>query len=78
MDYFAIHLHPTGIGLEQAGGKRYLWHWGDTPGFKNFVVAEPASGSAMVLFTNGNSGQRVYERVVRMRTSVDHPAFLWL
>ena len=68
----------SGIGLEQAGGKRYVWHWGDNPGFKNFVVAEPASSSALVIFTNGNAGQRVYERVIRMRTGVDHPAFLWL
>ena len=67
-----------GIGLEQAGGRKYVWHWGDNPGFKNFVVGEPATGSAIVLFTNGNAGQRVYERVIRARTGVDHPAFLWL
>ena len=68
----------SGIGLEQAGGRKYFWHWGDNPGFKNFVVGEPATGSAIVLFTNGNGGQRVYERVIRARTGVDHPAFLWL
>jgi CubicO group peptidase (beta-lactamase class C family) len=68
----------SGIGLEQAGGRRYFWHWGDNPGFKNFIVGEPAAGSAVVIFTNGNAGQRVYERVVRSRTGVDHPAFLWL
>jgi CubicO group peptidase (beta-lactamase class C family) len=68
----------SGIGLEQAAGRKYVWHWGDNPGFKNFIVGEPASGSAIVIFTNGNSGQRVYERVIRARTGVDHPAFLWL
>lgn len=68
----------SGIGLEEAGGRKYIWHWGDNPGFKNFVVGEPATGSAMVIFTNGNAGQRVYERVIRARTSVDHPAFLWI
>ena len=68
----------SGIGLEQTGGRRYVWHWGDNPGFKNFIVAEPATSSALVIFTNGNAGQRVYERVVRARTGIDHPAFLWL
>jgi CubicO group peptidase (beta-lactamase class C family) len=68
----------SGIGLEHAGGRDYVWHWGDNPGFKNFVVGEPATGSATVIFTNGNAGQRVYERVIRARTGVDHPAFLWL
>ena len=68
----------SGIGVEQAGGRKYVWHWGDNPGFKNFVVGEPATGTAMVIFTNGNAGQRVYERVIRARTGVDHPAFLWI
>jgi CubicO group peptidase (beta-lactamase class C family) len=68
----------SGIGLEQTGGRRYAWHWGDNPGFKNFVLVEPSAGSALALFTNGNAGQRVYERVLRSRTGVDHPAFLWL
>jgi CubicO group peptidase (beta-lactamase class C family) len=68
----------SGIGLEQADARKYVWHWGDNPGFKNFVVGEPATGAAMVIFTNGNAGQRVYERVIRARTGVDHPAFLWI
>jgi CubicO group peptidase (beta-lactamase class C family) len=68
----------SGIGLEETGGRKYVWHWGDNPGFKNFVAGEPATGAAMVIFTNGNAGQRVYERVVRARTGIDHPAFLWL
>ena len=68
----------SGTGLEQTGGRTYVWHWGDNPGFKNFVVGEPATSTAIVIFTNGNAGQRVYERVIRARTGVDHPAFFWI
>lgn len=67
-----------GVGVERHAGRQYFWHWGDNPGFKNFVIGDPASGSAIVLFTNGNAGARVYERVLRARTGVDHPAFLWI
>ena len=67
-----------GIGVERLDGRQYLWHWGDNPGFKNFVVVEPAANSALVILTNGNAGARVYERVLRARTGVDHPAFLWI
>ena len=67
-----------GVGVERHEGRQYFWHWGDNPGFKNFVIVEPASGSATVMFTNGNAGARVYERVLRARTGVDHPAFLWI
>jgi len=68
----------SGIGLERSGGRKYMWHWGDNPGFKNFAVGEPATGAAIIIFTNGNAGQRVYERVIRARTGIDHPAFLWI
>jgi CubicO group peptidase (beta-lactamase class C family) len=68
-----------GIGLEQMeDGRTLFWHWGDNPGFKNFVVGDPAAGRATVVFTNANSGRGVYERVVRDRTGTDHPAFLWI
>jgi CubicO group peptidase (beta-lactamase class C family) len=65
-----------GVGLEEVGGRTLFWHWGDTSGFKSFVVGDAAAGTALVVFTNGNSGARVYERVVRAMTGTDHPAFL--
>jgi CubicO group peptidase (beta-lactamase class C family) len=68
-----------GFGLqEMEDGRTLFWHWGDNPGFKNFVVGDPAAGRATVVFTNANSGRGVYERIVRDRTGTDHPAFLWI
>jgi CubicO group peptidase (beta-lactamase class C family) len=67
-----------GVGVERLDGRQYQWHWGDNPGFKNFVLVEPVAGTALVIFTNGNAGMRVYERVIRARTGIDHPAFLWI
>lgn len=66
-----------GVGLEDLGGRRYAWQWGDNPGFKNFYVADVAHGTAMCVFTNGDRGARVYERVMRSVLGEDHPAFLW-
>jgi hypothetical protein len=67
-----------GIGLEHLAGRDYFWHWGDNPGFKNFVLGDAAGGWSIVVFTNGNSGARVYERIVRSVSGIDHPAFLWI
>lgn len=67
-----------GLGLESNAGRPTFWHWGDNPGYKNFVVGDPGEGSAMVVFTNGNSGQAVYERVIRAATGRDRAAFLWI
>jgi CubicO group peptidase (beta-lactamase class C family) len=73
----AIHW-GLGLGLETNQGRPTFWHWGDNPGYKNFVVGDPRAGTAIVVFTNANSGQAVYERVIRAETGLDRAAFLWI
>jgi CubicO group peptidase (beta-lactamase class C family) len=67
-----------GWAVERAAGHTYLWQWGDNPGFKNFVLAEPSTGEAIFVFTNGDAGARVYDRVITHATGHDHPALFWL
>jgi CubicO group peptidase (beta-lactamase class C family) len=67
-----------GLGIETIGGRSTFWHWGDNPGYKNFITGDRRDNSAIVIFTNANSGQAVYERVVRAETGKDRAAFLWI
>ncbi|MDQ3995743.1 MAG: beta-lactamase family protein, partial [Gemmatimonadota bacterium] len=69
-----------GVGLQSvdAGPGDQFWHWGDSGGVKAFVLGDPATRSAVVVFTNGNSGRAVYERVVRAVRGADQAAFLWI
>ena len=66
-----------GAGLQVEAAGTTLWHWGDTFGFKNFFVADPVRKSAIAVFTNGQNGRAVYERVVRDARG-DQPAFVWI
>ena len=66
-----------GVGLEDIGTRRYAWQWGDNSGFKHIYLADTQNEKAMVVFTNGDRGARVYERVIRATMGEDHPAFLW-
>ena len=66
-----------GVGLEDIGTQRYAWQWGDNPGFKHIFFADAQNGRAIAVFTNGDRGARVYERVIRAEQGQDHPAFLW-
>jgi CubicO group peptidase (beta-lactamase class C family) len=70
-------LWGLGIGLQRTGSGTQLWHWGDTSGFKNFLLLDPAAKSGIVVFTNGQNGRAIYERVVRAERG-DQPAFLWI
>ncbi len=67
-----------GWGLESSRGGEYIWHWGDNGNWKNFVLAHPATRSAFVVFSNGNGGMRVCERLVTAAAGFDPAAFLWL
>jgi CubicO group peptidase (beta-lactamase class C family) len=67
-----------GWGLETREGSTLIWHWGDNPGFKNFVIADPVAKEGIVVFTNGDGGRAVYERLVRASAGFDPAAFSWI
>jgi CubicO group peptidase (beta-lactamase class C family) len=67
-----------GWGLESRDSQALIWHWGDNPGFKNFVMVDPAVKEGIVVFTNGDGGRAVYERLVRASAGFDPAAFSWI
>lgn len=66
-----------GVGLERVGSRDHAWQWGDNQGYKNYLSIDPEGAAGVVIFTNGDRGARVYERVLRARLGVDRPGFLW-
>jgi CubicO group peptidase (beta-lactamase class C family) len=50
-----------GWGLEQDPGESFIWHWGNNPGYRAFVMASPRSGDGFVLFTNSDGGLALAE-----------------
>jgi len=67
-----------GWGIEQNGKSKTLWHWGDNGAFKCFVVANPASKSAVVMFTNSENGLAIAPAVFREVTGSTPLAFTWV
>jgi len=45
-----------GWGLERNRGEVFLWHWGNNPGYRAFVMASPRTGDGFVMFTNSETG----------------------
>ncbi len=67
-----------GWGIQRDEYGEVLWHWGANNSFRNFVIADLARSRAVVAFTNGEAGPKVYERVIAGVTGHDQAAFLWL
>ena len=67
-----------GWGVDRSTKTPSLFHWGDGPGFKNFCWVSPARKSALVFFTNGDSGAALYAWLFRQITNGDLSAFYWI
>ena len=67
-----------GWGLESERGRPCFWHSGDNGTYHCFALGDPATGDAVVVFTNSNFGPKVYQRLINHATGRDHPAFLWV
>jgi CubicO group peptidase (beta-lactamase class C family) len=68
-----------GVGLEEADGRRFFWHWGDNgSGFHAFVLAEPAARSAVVIFTNSLGGHGIIPDIATAAVGGRHPSFAWI
>ena len=68
-----------GVGLQDAEGRRLVWHWGDNPGFKAFFALDPSGGESLVLLTNSENGAASYKRVLRLfMGDGSYPAVDWV
>ena len=67
-----------GWGVDRSTKTPSLFHWGDGPGFKNFCWVQPAKKSALVFFTNGDSGAALCAWLFRQITNGDLSAFYWI
>ena len=67
-----------GWGVDRSSKTPALFHWGDGPGFKNFCWVQPARKSALVFFTNGDSGAALYAWLFRQVMNEDPSVFYWI
>ena len=67
-----------GWGVDRSFKAPSLFHWGDGPGFKNFCWVQPSRKSALVFFTNGDSGAALYAWLFRQLMNEDPSAFYWI
>jgi CubicO group peptidase (beta-lactamase class C family) len=67
-----------GWGIQRTDQGEALWHWGDNGAFKCFVMAEPQTKSAAVMFANSQNGLQLAEPLIEQAMGMKSPAFAWL
>ena len=53
-----------GWGLDQHEQDWFFWQWGDNPGIKHFAAGSRSRELAVVVFTNGQNGQKVCRPII--------------
>ncbi|MBO9687635.1 MAG: beta-lactamase family protein [Mitsuaria chitosanitabida] len=66
-----------GWGIERTSSGRYLWQWGNNPGYRAFVMLRPASGDAVILLSSGEGGLSIAKPVVQDALPDEHRVFQW-
>jgi CubicO group peptidase (beta-lactamase class C family) len=64
-----------GWGLEEHEKNWFFWQWGDNPGIKHFAAGSRSGELAVVVFTNGQNGQKVCRPIVEAVFKVKLSAF---
>ncbi|WP_081053344.1 serine hydrolase domain-containing protein [Burkholderia territorii] len=65
-----------GWGLEPS--QNCFFHWGNSPGFRAFVLANRVTKDAVVWFANSARGMRLIHTVVPEAVGGEHPSIQWL
>ena len=68
-----------GWGLQtDYDGRSGFWHWGEGINYRNFILADRESRSAIMVFTNSRNGRKIWERITAEAAGTDQPLFMWL
>lgn len=67
-----------GMGIQRTDRGEAIWPWGDNGVFKCFVVAEPGTKSAAIMFSNGQNGLNMAEPLIDQAMAMESPVFAWL
>ncbi|CCD96013.1 putative Beta-lactamase precursor [Bradyrhizobium sp. ORS 375] len=64
-----------GWGLERGSDGPNLWHWGNNPGYRAFVMASVKTGDGVVLLSNSENGLALAEAATQQALPGRHGVF---
>jgi CubicO group peptidase (beta-lactamase class C family) len=64
-----------GWGIERVQDDLYIWHWGNNPGYRAFVIASVRTGDGFVMLTNSENGLKLAEPITQRLLPDKHKLF---
>lgn len=72
------HNVAWGLGWGLEPSQSCFFHWGNSPGFRAFILASRVTNDAVVWFANSARGLRLAHTVVPVAVTGEHPCIQWL
>lgn len=67
-----------GVGLQQIGKDKYLWHWGDNGDTHCFFTVSEKEKTGILIFTDSGNGHSIIPAIAETALGVKQPAYAWL
>ena len=64
-----------GWGIERTQNDIFIWHWGNNPGYRAFVIASVRTGNGLVMLTNSENGLKLAEQITQKVLPGEHKVF---
>ena len=64
-----------GWGVERTQGDTLIWHWGNNPGYRAFVIASVRTGDGFVMLTNTENGLKLAPALTQKVLPGEHKIF---
>ena len=64
-----------GWGIERTKDDLFIWHWGNNPGYRAFVIASVRTGNGFVMLTNSENGLKLAEPITQKVLLGEHKIF---
>ena len=64
-----------GWGIERTKDDLFIWHWGNNPGYRAFVIASVRTGNGFVMLTNSENGLKLAKPITQKVLPGEHKIF---
>ena len=64
-----------GWGIERTKDDIFIWHWGNNPGYRAFVITSVRTGDGFVMLTNSENGLKLAEPITHIILPGEHKIF---
>jgi CubicO group peptidase (beta-lactamase class C family) len=68
-------LWGLGWGIASMDAEQFIWHWGNNPGYRAFVIASLKSADGLVVLTNSDNGMRLAQALVKAQLPAAQEVF---